>query len=92
MSDHPELAILQSNFFAKNSYSAAAFWAGAASVGVLFCFPYAMKGLKDINHYCGNCGVLLATWHRSGAQPVDVHQYSSLPESGEALIFTREFA
>ena len=33
---------------------------------------------KAIDDSLGNCGVLLATWHRSAAQktPVDVHQYS----------------
>lgn len=45
---------------------------------ILFCFtlclcfiPYMMNSLKDVQHNCGNCGVLLATWHKSGA--VDVH-------------------
>ncbi|KZF23398.1 hypothetical protein L228DRAFT_267405 [Xylona heveae TC161] len=41
----------------------------------LFCFvPYLMNGFKDVDHHCGSCGVLLATWHKSGT--VDVHQYS----------------
>lgn len=36
------------------------------------CFiPYMMNSLKDVKHKCGNCGTLLATWHKSGA--VDVH-------------------
>ncbi|EXJ91677.1 hypothetical protein A1O3_00227 [Capronia epimyces CBS 606.96] len=41
----------------------------------LFCFvPYLMNSLKDVQHRCGNCGVLLATWHKSGA--VDVHMHA----------------
>lgn len=37
----------------------------------LGCIPYLMSSLKDVNHYCGKCGALLATWHNSGR--VDVH-------------------
>lgn len=48
--------------------------------GITFCFtlclcfiPYMMNSLKDVQHNCGNCGVLLATWHKSGS--VDVHMH-----------------
>ncbi|ERF70700.1 hypothetical protein EPUS_02566 [Endocarpon pusillum Z07020] len=48
--------------------------------GITFCFtlclcfiPYLMNSLKDVQHHCSNCGVLLATWHKSGA--VDVHMH-----------------
>ncbi|GFF42245.1 conserved hypothetical protein [Aspergillus lentulus] len=37
----------------------------------LGCIPYLMSSLKDVDHYCGKCGVMLATWHNSGR--VDVH-------------------
>lgn len=32
----------------------------------LGCFPYLMSSLKDVDHYCGKCGVKLACWHNSG--------------------------
>ncbi|KAL0633929.1 hypothetical protein Q9L58_007171 [Maublancomyces gigas] len=32
----------------------------------LGCIPYLISGLKDVQHTCGNCGALLAIWHRSG--------------------------
>ncbi|KAE8168222.1 LITAF-like zinc ribbon domain-containing protein [Aspergillus tamarii] len=38
----------------------------------LGCIPYLMSSLKDYNHYCGQCGTMLATWHNSGR--VEVHQ------------------
>ncbi|PYH49596.1 LITAF-like zinc ribbon domain-containing protein [Aspergillus saccharolyticus JOP 1030-1] len=38
----------------------------------LGCIPYLMSSLKDVHHYCGKCGALLATWHNSGR--TDVHQ------------------
>ncbi len=48
--------------------------------GITFCFtlclcfiPYMMNSLKDVQHNCGNCRVLLATWHKSGS--VDVHMH-----------------
>ncbi|GFG12523.1 conserved hypothetical protein [Aspergillus udagawae] len=37
----------------------------------LGCIPYLMSSLKDVDHYCGKCGVMLATWRNSGR--VDVH-------------------
>jgi len=39
----------------------------------LGCIPYLMTGLKDVNHKCGHCGVLLATWKRSGRTMVHQH-------------------
>jgi hypothetical protein len=39
-----------------------------------FCWvPYIMNSLKDVQHKCGKCGVLLATWHRSGTTEVHIH-------------------
>lgn len=32
----------------------------------LGCLPYLASSLKDANHHCAKCGVLLATWHNSG--------------------------
>ncbi|EAW12893.1 uncharacterized protein ACLA_013280 [Aspergillus clavatus NRRL 1] len=37
----------------------------------LGCLPYLMSSLKDVNHFCGKCGAMLATWHNSGR--VEVH-------------------
>lgn len=39
----------------------------------LGCIPYLMNSLKDVQHKCGRCGVLLATWHRSGTTEVHIH-------------------
>lgn len=39
----------------------------------LGCIPYLINGLKDVTHNCGHCGVLVATWHRSGRTVVHVH-------------------
>lgn len=39
----------------------------------LGCIPYLINGLKDIEHKCGHCGVLLARWHRSGRTVVHAH-------------------
>jgi len=39
----------------------------------LGCVPYVMNSLKDVTHKCGRCGVLLATWHRSGSTEVHIH-------------------
>lgn len=27
-------------------------------------FPYRIKSLQDVKHYCGSCGIRLARWHR----------------------------
>ncbi|KAL8668739.1 MAG: hypothetical protein Q9168_006644 [Polycauliona sp. 1 TL-2023] len=40
----------------------------------LGCIPYLIRSLKDVEHKCGHCGVLLATWHNSGR--VVAHQHS----------------
>ncbi|KAJ5098738.1 LPS-induced tumor necrosis factor alpha factor [Penicillium argentinense] len=32
----------------------------------LGCFPYLLSSLKDVDHYCGKCGIKLACWHNSG--------------------------
>ncbi|PSN67436.1 hypothetical protein BS50DRAFT_525211 [Corynespora cassiicola Philippines] len=50
----------------------------AWAAGLCFCFclgciPYLMNSLKDVQHKCGRCGVLLATWHRSGTTEVHIH-------------------
>jgi LITAF-like zinc ribbon domain len=40
---------------------------------VVFCWvPYVMKQFKDVEHRCGDCGVLLATWHESDGAEVHV--------------------
>jgi hypothetical protein len=45
----------------------------------LFCFTlfffwvaYLVDSWKNVNHQCGNCGTMLATWHPSGR--IDVFQ------------------
>jgi hypothetical protein len=42
------------------------------TTGFFFWISYLVDGLRDINHQCGNCGVLMARWHRSGR--IDVFQ------------------
>ncbi|KAJ6037190.1 LPS-induced tumor necrosis factor alpha factor [Penicillium herquei] len=32
----------------------------------LGCIPYLISSLKDVDHFCGKCGVKLACWHNSG--------------------------
>ncbi|KAF2197203.1 hypothetical protein GQ43DRAFT_381531, partial [Delitschia confertaspora ATCC 74209] len=49
-------------------------WAlGLCCFTCLGCIPYLMNSLKDVQHKCGRCGVLLATWHRSGTTEVHIH-------------------
>ncbi|KAF1953658.1 hypothetical protein CC80DRAFT_569124 [Byssothecium circinans] len=49
-------------------------WAlGLCCFACLGCIPYAMNSLKDVQHKCGKCGVLLATWHKSGTTEVHIH-------------------
>ncbi|KPM35154.1 hypothetical protein AK830_g11417 [Neonectria ditissima] len=43
-------------------------------VSCLGCIPYCISSLKDVHHKCGNCGIALATFHRSGR--TEVHAYS----------------
>ncbi|KAH8732147.1 LITAF-like zinc ribbon domain-containing protein [Phaeosphaeriaceae sp. PMI808] len=47
--------------------------AGFCFLCCLGCIPYAVSSLKDVQHKCGRCGVLLATWHRSGTTEVHIH-------------------
>jgi len=42
----------------------------------LGCLPYIGNMTKDVEHRCGNCGTLLAKWHRNGATSVLVHAVS----------------
>ncbi|KAE9368135.1 hypothetical protein N431DRAFT_429332 [Stipitochalara longipes BDJ] len=37
------------------------------------CIPYLTTWFKDVEHKCGNCGALLAVWHRSGRTEVIAH-------------------
>lgn len=49
-------------------------WAlGLCCLCCLGCIPYVMNSLKDVKHKCGRCGVLLATYHRSGSTEVHIH-------------------
>ena len=49
-------------------------WAALACVfACLGCVPYLITGLKDVQHKCGRCGVLLAEWHKSGRTVVLQH-------------------
>ena len=49
-------------------------WAlGVCLLTCLGCIPYCISGTKDVDHKCGNCGVTLATWHRSGRTEVKMH-------------------
>ncbi|CAD6449224.1 4f9314d7-2466-4650-8238-cb699295253b [Sclerotinia trifoliorum] len=34
------------------------------------CVPYLMTSFKDVHHKCGNCGLVLAIWKRSGRTEV----------------------
>ncbi|EXL96761.1 LITAF-like zinc ribbon domain-containing protein [Fusarium oxysporum II5] len=45
----------------------------AAAICCLFCLgciPYLMNDAKDVEHKCGQCGITLATWHRSGTTEI----------------------
>jgi predicted RNA-binding Zn-ribbon protein involved in translation (DUF1610 family) len=37
------------------------------------CLIYLFDFTKDVEHRCGNCGVLLATWQRRGGTQVHIH-------------------
>ncbi|MCJ1224475.1 hypothetical protein MMC12_001120 [Toensbergia leucococca] len=57
-------ALTRIEFEAGNTTHA---WAAAlCCVFCIGCVPYLMASLKDVTHRCGSCGVLLATWKRSG--------------------------
>lgn len=43
-------------------------------VTCLGCIPYMAGWFKDVEHKCGNCGALLAVWHRSGRTEVVQHR------------------
>ncbi|KAF5657755.1 litaf zinc finger [Fusarium denticulatum] len=45
-----------------------------ASVLLLAWVPYVISGLKNVLHYCGNCNLFLAEYHRSGR--TEVARYS----------------
>ncbi|KAF4436861.1 litaf zinc finger [Fusarium acutatum] len=44
------------------------------SAALLAWIPYCISGLKNVLHYCGNCKLLLAEWHRSGRTEVIAYQ------------------
>ncbi|KAH7148297.1 LITAF-like zinc ribbon domain-containing protein [Dactylonectria macrodidyma] len=39
-------------------------------ISCLGCIPYFISSLKDVNHKCGQCGIPLAKFHRSGRTEV----------------------
>ncbi|KAL4861894.1 LITAF-like zinc ribbon domain-containing protein [Aspergillus spectabilis] len=48
-------------------------WAGVLCFcACLGCIPYFAAAFKDMNHMCGRCGHVLATYHNSGH--VEVHK------------------
>ncbi|KAI9740981.1 MAG: hypothetical protein M1834_002692 [Cirrosporium novae-zelandiae] len=50
-------------------------WALIVFACTICCFwiPYTIKSLKDVDHHCGKCDVLLATWHKGGQVEVHMH-------------------
>ncbi|KAH6971899.1 LITAF-like zinc ribbon domain-containing protein [Ilyonectria destructans] len=49
-------------------------WAAALCfVFCLGCIPYLLNDCKDVEHKCGQCGITLAIWHRSGSTEVRYH-------------------
>ncbi|KZV82879.1 hypothetical protein EXIGLDRAFT_729132 [Exidia glandulosa HHB12029] len=42
------------------------------------CIPYMVDGLKDVHHFCANCNIPLAIYHRSGGIEVLAHQQMPL--------------
>ncbi|KAF4462862.1 litaf-like zinc finger domain-containing [Fusarium albosuccineum] len=44
--------------------------AAVCLVSCLGCIPYCISSLKDVHHKCGNCGIPLADFHRSGRTEV----------------------
>ncbi|KAH7157249.1 LITAF-like zinc ribbon domain-containing protein [Dactylonectria estremocensis] len=50
-------------------------WAAAiCCLCCLGCVPYLMNNAKDVEHKCGQCGITLATWHRSGNTEIHYHR------------------
>jgi len=48
-------------------------WAlGFCFVTCLPCIPYFIDTFHDVQHKCGNCGALLATFLRSGGTTVHI--------------------
>jgi len=43
-----------------------AVWLGLGTMCLAAWVPYTISGAKDVDQFCGHCGVLLATKHRSG--------------------------
>jgi len=41
-------------------------WLGLGTMCLAAWVPYTISGAKDVDQFCGHCGVLLATKHRSG--------------------------
>jgi lipopolysaccharide-induced tumor necrosis factor-alpha factor len=64
-------ALTNTSFETGNTTHAWAF--GLCCLCCLGCIPYLMSSMKDVQHKCGKCGVLLATWHRSGSTEVHIH-------------------
>lgn len=64
-------ALTNTSFVTGNTTHAWAF--GLCCLCCLGCIPYVMSSMKDVQHKCGRCGVLLATWHRSGSTEVHIH-------------------
>ncbi|KAM0798542.1 LITAF-like zinc ribbon domain-containing protein [Usnea florida] len=58
---HRELTIVEL-VSGNTTHGWAALWCIITGFG---CIPYLMPGLKDAQHKCGHCGVLLARWHKS---------------------------
>jgi len=62
----------------------------ALIIGILTCcccIPYLIDGLKDVQHYCSNCNIPLARWHRNGGgAEVQAHERipGQTPQQGPA--------
>lgn len=58
----------------KHSGNTVHAWAAVLCICLcLGCIPYLIKGLKDTEHSCGHCGVMLATYKNSGHTVVHQH-------------------
>ncbi|BCS20246.1 uncharacterized protein APUU_20678S [Aspergillus puulaauensis] len=54
------------------------------------CIPYFMAAFKDVEHKCGKCNYLLATYHGSGhvvihQQPIQQAQQAQQPAQGQPV-------